>query len=99
MRKHLLLAFFALVAALNSGAQISGTVYRDYNGNGTRGTVIPSVEPGVEGILVKAYDINNNLVSSVSSDQNGDYTLSTSGAVRVEFEIPAGLNCREFTPE
>ena len=36
MKQHVLITFFLLGLVLVSKAQISGTVFRDYNGNGVK---------------------------------------------------------------
>jgi len=74
-------------------AQISGTVYRDYNGNGSRQSLAPMIEPGVSGIIVNAYDGGNSLVSSTTSAGDGTYSMPFTVPVRIEFVIPAGSQC------
>ena len=44
--------FFLMASSIN--AQISGTVFRDFNGNGIQGTSAPNLEPGVAGVIVNA---------------------------------------------
>jgi SdrD B-like domain/Secretion system C-terminal sorting domain len=67
----------------------SGTAFRDYNGNGIKDTN----EPGVKGIIVKAYDVNDALYSTATTGSTGAYTLSPAAvagqALRIEFQIPA----------
>lgn len=67
----------------------SGTVFRDYNANGTKDTN----EPLVSGIFVKAYNASGALCASATSTGTTapNYTLPTTctGQVRVEFEIPS----------
>ena len=53
--------------------QISGVVFRDYDGNGLR----DSAEPGVGGIVVTAFRPDGTAVSpSVTTDFDGTYVLS-----------------------
>ncbi|HRR07955.1 MAG TPA: SdrD B-like domain-containing protein, partial [Rhodothermales bacterium] len=70
--------------------QISGTVFRDFNGNGTK----ESAEPLVAGVEVKAYDTAGTqcgTTQTTTAASAPNYTLSgCTGAVRVEFSIPAG---------
>ncbi len=81
-----------LIFSLTASAQ-RGTVFRDFNGNGTRDTN----EPLVSGILVKAYNTAGALCASATSAGTTapNYTLPStcSGQVRVEFSIPATGNC------
>ncbi|HQW46961.1 MAG TPA: SdrD B-like domain-containing protein, partial [Chitinophagaceae bacterium] len=94
MRKKLLL--FSTFLALSSQtlfAQISGVVYRDYNANGTLETSAPTNEPGVAGVIINAYDANNTLLSTTTSANDGSYSMPFTDKARVEFIIPAGLNC------
>ena len=67
-------------------AQVSGTVFRDFNSNGTQQATTIFTEPGVEGITVKAFNSSGAEVASTLTAADGTYTLSgTSGLVRVEF--------------
>lgn len=93
MNKFYLLFAACLVGVLGLRAQISGVVYRDYNGNGVRQTTAPNIEPGVPGVEIYAYDATNTVVASTVSDSSGSYSLPFSVPVRVEFVIPVGLNC------
>jgi hypothetical protein len=74
-------------------SQIAGIVFRDYNRNGIRESVAPSVEPLVEGVTIEAYDASNTLISSTVSASDGTYTMPFTGPVRLEFKIPSGLPC------
>jgi hypothetical protein len=69
----------------------SGSVFRDYNANGTKDTN----EPLVSGIIVKAYNTAGALCASATSAGTNapNYTLPTTctGQVRVEFEIPNAI--------
>lgn len=95
MKKTLLLLFLGVLLFTNLKvfAQISGFVYRDYNANGTRDVSAPTEEPGVAGVLINAYNANNALLSSSISANDGSYSMPFTERVRVEFVIPAGLNC------
>jgi hypothetical protein len=74
-------------------AQITGTVFRDYNGDGVK----QAGEPAREGIIVKAYS-NTTLpatdvfLTQTTTNISGNYTLNpASYPVRLEFSIPTGL--------
>ena len=61
-------------------ADISGTVFRDFNLDGVKS----SMEPGVSGLSVKAYN-DSGVVDTQTTDSNGHYTLNTAaGKYRVE---------------
>lgn len=84
---------------------ISGTVFQDYNGNGTRdtSTTIPNdgsgetnvaVDRGLGGVTVTAYDSGGATVGTATTAADGSYTLSASGTgpYRVEFSgLPTGF--------
>jgi thiol-disulfide isomerase/thioredoxin len=55
-----------------AAATITGFVFRDLNADGTRDVR----EQGEAGITVSAYDTNDNLVASTTTDVNGDYILN-----------------------
>jgi trimeric autotransporter adhesin len=66
----------------------SGSIFRDYNANGTK----DAGEPFVSGVIVKAYNSAGALCASITSAGTTapNYTLPTTctGQVRVEFQIP-----------
>jgi hypothetical protein len=59
-------------APAGRAATISGFVFRDLNANG----VCDPREPGEPGIVVSAYDADNQLVASTATDVNGKYVLN-----------------------
>jgi hypothetical protein len=63
---------------LSSSAQITGTVFRDYNNNGTRETTNPN-EPLASGIIVNAYNTADALIA----------TITTSGTTAPNYSFPA----------
>lgn len=67
-------------------AQLSGQVYRDFNGDGTRQTSLPT-EPGVGGIEVKAYlgGAPNPLTTTTDTLGNFSFAIASGKKVRVEF--------------
>ena len=69
-------------------AQVGGTVFQDYNGNGTRETVTPT-ESAASGITVTAYLPNGSSVVT-TTDAAGAYTftaaqIASGTQVRLEF--------------
>jgi SdrD B-like domain/Secretion system C-terminal sorting domain len=101
----LLVTIFLLAINLTTEAQVSGIVFRDFNGNGTRqNTSGTFVEPVVSGIVINAYNTSDALVATQTTSTAGTYTFPASGAnsiasgaaVRLEFVIPitgvCGLN-------
>lgn len=95
-----LLAGFALfvLSAMSTPGQIvfgagiiSGSAFIDYDANGLRGPT----EPGVGGVLVKAYNSAGALSGSATTAANGTYSIDTTGSsapYRVEFTIPDSLS-------
>ncbi len=82
---------FLLVSLLLSGAAYaqSGSVFRDYNGNGIK----DANEPGVKNIIVKSFDANDAVYGTATTGNTGTYTLvpaaATGKALRIEFQIPS----------
>lgn len=76
-------------------AQISGTAFRDYNGNGIK----EGGEPGVKDILVKFYSnavlpAKDQLVGTTTTNAAGAYTFNPpTYPIRVEFTIPSNGAC------
>jgi hypothetical protein len=80
-----------------TSAQISGTVFRDFNANGVQNTPSTGVaagEVGVPNITIRAYDADDAVASPTSSattSANGSYTLSglvAGTSYRIEFIVP-----------
>ena len=70
------LAFLLPLLSSSLTAQISGVVFRDFNGNGVQNTNPPSlVEPGVQGVIINAFNSSNQIVASYQSDSNGQYSI------------------------
>jgi len=83
MRKnYILFIFIFLVISFNPvWSQISGTVFRDFNNNGTRqNTSGTFVEPGVKGVIVNAYNSTDAIIASYFSDSIGAYAIPASGS-------------------
>ena len=80
------------MAISTASAQISGTVFKDFNFNGTQQTSGFPTEPGVYGVQVKAFNAANvQLGPTKITSTSGAYSF-TAG------EIPSGTPVRiEFT--
>lgn len=89
------LFLFAAVAvsSVYAAGTISGTAYRDFNGNGQQ----DSGEIGLENIQVEAFDPADVSQGTATTDANGDYSISAGGTgpYRVEFTIPTALSVYE----
>ncbi len=82
----LLLPFFLSFGSTptaNAAGDISGTVYRDYNANGT----MDSGESGIAGITVTAYDAAGSQQGTATTIADGTYVLNATGTgpYRIEF--------------
>lgn len=63
-------------------AQTTGTIFRDYNGNGTRQTTASAtniLEPVVAGVIVNAYNSSDVCIASYVSGSNGIFSIPLSG--------------------
>ncbi|MCF8237260.1 MAG: hypothetical protein K9I85_03835 [Saprospiraceae bacterium] len=78
-----------------SYTQITGTAFRDYNGNGIK----EGGEPGVADIIVNFYSnaalpAKDQLVGTVTTNTSGAYSYTPpSYPIRVEFTIPSSGAC------
>lgn len=67
--------------------QVGGTVFRDFNYNGTRDTY----EPGVPGVVVTAYNADGSEAGSAttadSATSKGEYTLNISSGSQIRLEF------------
>lgn len=76
--------FFMLLTQA-ADAQVSGTVFRDFNANGVKNNGTTFNEPFVAGVTVNAYDANGS-VATATTDVNGAYAFSgLTLPVRIEF--------------
>lgn len=84
--KTTLVWLFLLIISPAAMAQLSGKVYRDFNGDGTRQTNFPT-EPGIGGIQVKAYPagVTNPLTTTTDSLGNFSFAIANGQKIRVEF--------------
>jgi hypothetical protein len=72
-------------------AQVSGTVFRDFNSNGAKDD---QHELGVKGISVTATNAAGTVFGPVLTAADGTYSIpGVTGQVRVEFTIPATVGC------
>jgi hypothetical protein len=91
----LCLITFACISQ-NAFSQISGTVFKDFNFNGTQQTSGFPIEPGVYGVQVKAFNAANvQLGATKTTSASGAFSFSTgevpaATAVRIEFTAPDG---------
>ena len=92
MIKYLRSIVLILLFTLYSFGSIEGVAFKDYDLDGVK----EAGEPGVEGVIVKAY-LNDSsgtdqLLTQTTTGPNGKYRLSIPAnkfPVRLEFEIPA----------
>jgi SdrD B-like domain/Secretion system C-terminal sorting domain len=77
-----LLVLICVALSTVSQAQITGTVFRDYNANGTRETSTPN-EPLASGVIVNAYNAADVLVASFTTTAASapNYTIPATGPV------------------
>jgi hypothetical protein len=73
-------------------AQVTGTVFRDINGNGTIDA--NPIEPGIQSIVVNVYNAADILVGTATSSATGTYSVTPTGVgpFRLEFIIPTSLS-------
>ncbi|MBE2209376.1 MAG: hypothetical protein IAE84_17445 [Saprospiraceae bacterium] len=92
--RTLLIIGMSFFTTLHVIGQVTGTVFRDYNGDGVK----QSTEPLVTGVVVNAYLANSATpcgTTTTSGSTAPNYTLAGCGssAVRVEFVIPNTGSC------
>ncbi|MBO0949783.1 SdrD B-like domain-containing protein [Fibrella forsythiae] len=84
-----LLGIVLLLVSVTGQAQISGTVYRDFDASGTQTSNLPA-EPGVPRVTVNAYVNFSTTPISVQTDAAGAYAFTAAqvpplAKVRIEF--------------
>ncbi len=95
--KTILSGFFLLLLSITLNAQISGTVFLDFNGNGTQdntastSTTAANAEPGIAGVILKAYNSSDVLIASQTTNAGGFYSFSVGSAAN---QIPNGIDIR-----
>lgn len=88
------------ITLMVNGQSLSGVVFRDFNGNGTKDNTASFNEPFVSGITVKVYNaINAQVGPTKTTDASGAFSFSTAEisngtAVRVEF---SGLGTGDYS--
>jgi hypothetical protein len=93
---------FIIIVSFNviANAQVSGTVFRDFNGSGVRDNSAPMFEPFIQGITVKAFNAANvQLGTTKTTDAVGFYSFTVveipaATAVRIEF---SGLGTGDYS--
>ncbi len=73
---------FLLLLCVSANAQISGVVYRDFDGSGTRTLVNPN-EIGADGVKVRAYVGNDETPLLTTTNGQGEFSFTAA-------QIPAG---------
>jgi hypothetical protein len=109
MKKCLLflsVTIFLSSTSLITNAQISGTVFRDYNGDGIQnntvatGTNAANIETGIPGVVINAFNAADVLIAAQTTNANGAYSFAVGSganqipngtAVRIEYALPQ--NC------
>jgi protocatechuate 3,4-dioxygenase beta subunit len=95
LTKVLASVWVLMLLATIAQAQITGTVYRDFNANAQKGTN----DIGVAGVTVTAYNSAGAAVGSATTAANGNYSIAPTGAgpFRLEFtNLPAGMYSGPF---
>ena len=64
-------------------AQVSGIVFRDYNGNGTRQSGAGYTEPLAQGVVVTAYNAAEQTLATTTTNASGAYAFTA-------LQIPSG---------
>ena len=89
----IILVLFCVAVSNIVNAQTTGSVFRDYNGNGTKQTN----EPFVPGVTVNAYNAADALVGSTVTIAAGTWGITPTGGypIRIEFVLTstAATNC------
>ena len=78
-----------------AAATVRGTVYNDYDNDGTQETDNAASEVGLAGITVTAYNNAGDVVATSTTDASGAYTLDNplGEPLRVEFtDLPEGFS-------
>ncbi len=83
-------------SSIISNAQVSGTVFRDFNANGAKDNSTTFNEPGVQGVIVKAFNSTNTQVGGTqTTSSTGSYSFTgLTLPVRIEF---SGFGVGDYT--
>ncbi len=93
-----------------TAATVTGTVFQDYNANGTRdanktipnngsGNITVAVDRGISGVVVTVYAADGSVAGTATTDDQGNYSINATGngPYRVEFTaVPAGFRPGPF---
>ncbi|MBL7785592.1 MAG: hypothetical protein JNM36_06785, partial [Chitinophagales bacterium] len=86
LKRVILLSLVLPFFSMYTYAQVSGTVFRDFNSNGTKDNTTTFNEMGLAGVTITAYDATGNSVGTATSAADGTYTIAgVSGTLRIEF--------------
>ncbi|HPI70595.1 MAG TPA: SdrD B-like domain-containing protein, partial [Tenuifilaceae bacterium] len=94
-----ILCGLAMLTTVASQAQVSGTVFKDFNANGTQQNTTAYSEPGFAGVTVVAYNPAGGTLTvtytggGTSTNTTGGYAVTggTLGQIRLEFILPDGF--------
>ena len=94
--KYIIITILAVLLGYGTAyAQVSGTVFRDFDADGVKDNTATFNEVGLSGVTVTAYGPAGTPVGTTISGANGTYTInSISGAVRIEF---TGLQAGDYS--
>jgi SdrD B-like protein len=76
-----------LALSTAAAAQITGTVFRDFNANGVRDNSASFAEPPLAGVTITAYGAANTAVATATSNAAGAYTLAVPSGTQVRLEV------------
>ena len=97
---------FMMLSIIDVNAQVSGTVFKDFNANGTKENSGTFNELGLSGVVVKATKPDGSVLTVTysgggsSTNSTGEYTvtLGTLGQIRLEFVMPDNLSFASTGP-
>ncbi|HMT71783.1 MAG TPA: SdrD B-like domain-containing protein [Saprospiraceae bacterium] len=82
-----------IICSLSISAEVTGTVFRDFNGNGIK----EANEPLLIGVVINAYNSSNTFCGTTTTSRTTarNYSLAGcgTGPVRIEFLIPSSRGC------
>jgi hypothetical protein len=88
----ILLGTVLVIQAVHAAANISGTVFADYNANGVQdnasgATQNRAADVGVGGVTVKAYDSAGLICDTETTAANGTYVLNMASCTGTQFRV------------
>ena len=94
--KYLLITFFCLAFSKFGFGQVSGTVFKDFNMDGIKGTSSPNLDVGMSGVVVLATKPDGSALTvtytggGTSTSNSGGYSVTGGvlGQIRLEFVMP-----------